>query len=315
MRGLKGLFLGCLMAVFAIASATETFGEPVTLELKYPMGRKLRYKNKYALEYYSNRAELIIMSAGSMRVNVDGEWRSIEEVIVPVALPSEEVPEGTIGIRATINSGASRAIFLGERQTYEQYPFTLDLFNDRSFTWRITPDIRVGNFEPEFPAFKIDRLDLITDLYQMWVPNMFPVLPDKPVSQGDSWTGEHRYERPFASMVMGKKKALVAFKSTFHVKEIKDRKDRVEMTITENSEIEYQGWLDVSAASIYYGGKGTSGGQWVIDVTNGIVLEHKIHLDVDRPEIIKAGTTEPLSDVHAEIKIDMERKLEKIETK
>ena len=64
-----------------------------------------------------------MMQSGSIRVIIDNEWRSHEEVVVLQALPGKTIPEGVMGIRAEIQKGAGAAIFLGEKQTYEQYPF------------------------------------------------------------------------------------------------------------------------------------------------------------------------------------------------
>ena len=101
--------------------------------LKFPEGRKARYKHKFRVEYYSNQGEQIVMRSGHIRVIIDNEWRSHEEVVVPQALPGRTIPEGVMGIRAEIKKGASAAIFLGEKQTYEQFPFTFDMFNDQGF--------------------------------------------------------------------------------------------------------------------------------------------------------------------------------------
>lgn len=286
--------------------------DKATLKLKYPEGRQAEYKNKYRFEYYSNRAELIIMQSGSMRVIVDNEWRSNETVMKPEVLPNEEIADDIMAVKADVEKAASAAIFLGEKQTYEQFPYTFELFNDRAFKWRVTPSSEVQKFEPDFYAYRVERQDLVTDIFQAWVPALSPVLPDKPVSKGDTWTGERMYERPFVSMDMMGRKSLISIKSKYTVKDIKKKKDRLEVKIEEEREVEYQGWMAVSSASLFLHGMGVGEGEWVIDAANGIVLEHKIHMDVDQPTVIKAGQKEPLSDIHAEIKIDVERKLEKL---
>ena len=289
------------------------WAQPVDLKLKFPEGRKARYKNKFRVEYFSNLAEQIVMQSGSIRVIIDNEWRSYEEVVKPEALPKEEIPEGVMGIRAEIKKGVSSAIFLGEKQTYEQYPFTFDMFNDKSFKWRVTSDGNIDKFEPDFPAFRVERQDLITDLFQASMPAFCPVLPDKPVSEGDTWTGEREFWRPFVSMDMLGKDSQIKLKSTYRVKSIKEKKGNIEVTIEEDREVEYKGWIDVSSASLYYHGKGTGGGSWVIDATRGLVLHHKVHMDINKPIIIKAGHKEPIANIVAEVKVDLERKLEKLE--
>ena len=307
-RCFQFLILGVLLGSFAMPIQAEK----VTLSLKHPKGRTAEYKNKYRFEYFSNRAELIVMSTGTMRTSIESEWTSEETITDPNFLPQEEAVEGVVGVNAKIKKAASAAIFLGEKQTYEQYPFTFEMFKDRAFKWRVTPENRVQNFDPVFPAYRVERQDLVTDIFQAWVPALNPILPDGPVGEGDTWTGEHAFERPFFSMDMMRRKSLVGLKSTYRVKEIKKRKGRVEVKIEEEREVEYKGWLDVSSASLFLHGTGIGEGEWVIDATNGIVLEHKMHMDVDRPTVIKAGQTEPLADIHAELKIDVERELKKL---
>ena len=43
----------------------------------------------------------------------------------------------------------------------------------------------------------------------------------------------------------------IKIKSTYEVKNIKNAKGRVEVHIDEDSEVEYAGWIEVSAASLY----------------------------------------------------------------
>ena len=304
-----------VVAVIFFAGISNAVAESVLLTLKDPIGRKASYRYRYSLEYFSNRAELIMATggSGSIRANLDGEWRTVEEVTPPVALPNEEVPEGVVGVVAKVSNGASRAVFLGQRLTYEQYPYTLDMIDDRAFTWRIMPDGTIDKFEPDFPSFRVERLDMITDLYQVWAPGLRPTLPDKPVSVGDTWTGEHRYERPFASMDMMRRNSLVAFNSTYRVRDIKKRGGRVEVTVDETRDVEFQGWAQVSALSVFYGGKGSGNGRWILDVTRGVVMEHRMTMNIDRPEVVKAREETPIPDIQAEVRIVVERRLNRLE--
>jgi hypothetical protein len=187
------------------------------------------------------------------------------------------------------------------------------MFNKRAFGWRVTPDGEIQNFDPLFPPYKVERLDLITDLFQAWMPAFCPAMPDQPVGKGDTWTGSRSFERQFASMDMLGRSALFGITSTYRVKYIKDRKGRTEVNIEEEREVVYRGWMDVSSASLFLDGKGTGKGTWKIDATNGVVLEHKMHMDIDRPDVTKAGAREKVADIHAEVKIDLGRKLEKLE--
>ena len=160
--------------------------DQVMLKLQYPEGRVVRYKNKYRLEYFSDKAE-IILREGTFGVQGYGEWRSREMVV-----------EGgdSAKVMAKVDKGGSQATLSSERLTYEQFPYTLDLLNDLSFVWRIAPGGQVVEFEPDFLAYKAERKDMVTDLRQVWMPSLAPVLPDQAVSVGDTWEGEQRIEVP-----------------------------------------------------------------------------------------------------------------------
>jgi hypothetical protein len=309
---MKRWFLFLVMGGILTGWAELANAEKVTLALKYPMGRTAEYKNKYRFEYYSNQAEQIVSQSGSMRVIVENEWRSNETVTQVEALQDEVIEEGVVGVKASVNKAASSAIFLGEKLTYERYPLTFEMFNDRSFKWRVTPSREIQKFEPDFPAYRVERQDLITDIFQGWIPALNLVLPTEPVGEGDTWTGERAFERRFFSMDMMGRRSLVGMKCTYTIKEIKTKKGHTVVKIEEEREVAYKGWLDVSLASLFLDGSGTGKGHWVIDVTDGIVLEHKMHMDVPRPTVIKAAKKEPLADIQAELKIDVERKLQKL---
>ena len=76
--------------------------------------------------------------------------------------------------------------------------FTFDLFNDKAFYLAGgRPQGRVQKFEPDFPPFRVERKDLITDIFQGAMPAFAPVLPNKPVNKGDTWTGERDFLASF----------------------------------------------------------------------------------------------------------------------
>ena len=95
--------------------------DQVMLKLQYPEGRIARYKNKYRLDYFSDKAEMILRE-GSFTMQGYGEWRS------------REVVEGgdSVKVTASVDKAGSQAILTGERLTYEQFPYTLD-FVERPF--------------------------------------------------------------------------------------------------------------------------------------------------------------------------------------
>ncbi len=302
-----------LSGLFFLGSGPVYGAVKVALLLTYPEGRRVRYKNTYSIEYFSDRAELILMDPGSISMGFDGEWRSWESVGKAEFQLGGEIEEGEVGMLGTIEKADSRALFANSRLTFEQYPFALDLLKGRQFSWRISPDGRVHHFDPNFRVYEVKRQDLVTDIFQFWMPGLCPVLPEGAVGEGDTWTGERTFERSFASMDLMGKKARMNLKSTYEVKKIKEKKGRMEVTIEETREFHYAGWLDIDFVSLYLEGRGQGFGEWVIDASRGVVLSHKVRLDLDRPGVTKLGDREPLDDIRAEVKMNFQRKLEKLE--
>lgn len=299
---------------FLLMGFLPVFGEEeVTIRLYYPDGQKMRYKNSYSIEYFSDRAELILMEPGSISIGFDGEWKSWETVKKFTPDTGVAFQDGEIGIVATIEKADSRALFAEGRLTYEQYPYTLDLLKGREFSWRILPNGQIHQFKPNFRLREVKREDLVTDIFQFWMPEFSPVLPEGVITVGDTWTGSRTFERNLESLDWMGKKSRMEFTSTYEIKKIKEKKGRKEITIKESRVLHYSGWFDINFISLYVDGPGKGIGEWVIDLKRGVVVQHKMRFDLDRPEVTKLGAQKPLDDIGAEVKISFSRKLEKFQ--
>ncbi len=277
--------------------------DQVILKLQYPEGRVVRYKNKYRLEYFSDKAE-IILREGTFGVQGYGEWRSREMVV-----------EGgdSAKVMAKVDKGGSQAMLSGERLTYEQFPYTLDLLNDLSFVWRIAPGGQAVEFDPDFSAYKAERKDMITDLRQVWMPGLAPVLPDHPVSVGDTWEGEQRIEVPFYDFDAGFEPSLVQFTSTYKLKKVKEQKGYRVVEIEEEREVYYRIWLHIEVLSLVIDGTGSGNAEWEIDIDRGLVLSHNMKIGLGLPQVRMVGDPKPIEDIRAEVELVFSRKLDKLE--
>lgn len=289
--------MGMLVGVLEVYAADQ-----VILKLQYPEGRVVRYKNKYRLDYFSDKAEMILRE-GSFGAQYYGEWRS------------REVVEGSDSVKVTarVDKAGSRATLLGERLTYEQFPYTLDVLNGLSFVWGIAPGGQVGEFDPDFPAFKAKRKDMITDLRQVWMPGLAPVLPDRAVSVGDTWEGEQRIEVPFYNIDAGFEPSLVQFTSTYKLKKVKKQKGHRVVEIEEERKVYYRIWLHIEVLSLVIDGKGSGNADWEIDIDRGLVLSHNMKIGLGLPQVRMVGDPKPIEDIKAEIELVFSRKLDKLE--
>ena len=296
--------LRCILCAIGIMVGGEVCAaDQVMLKLQYPEGRIARYKNKYRLDYFSDKAEMILRE-GSFTMQGYGEWRSLEMVV-----------EGgdSVKVMAKVDKAGSQAILASERLTYEQFPYTLDLLNDLSFVWRIESGGQVGAFDPDFSAFKARRKDMITDLRQVWMPGLAPVLPDRAVSVGDTWEGEQRIEVPFYDFDAGFEPSLVQFASTYKLKKVKEQKGYRVVEIEEDREVHYRIWLHIEVLSLVIDGKGSGNAEWEIDIDRGLVLSHTMKIGLRLPQVRMAGTPNPIDNIEAGIELVFSRKLDKLE--
>ena len=321
-----------------VSATADCWAQAVVLKLDNPEGRTLQYKYQHRLFYYSNQAELLFgvqqagatydddgnisfdsdfARGGAFEMDVSGEWESREEV-VGLAKAHPDSSLDVTRIKATILKADSRAVLAGKRLSFEQYPDNFEKFKDREFSWFVNSRGEISNFEPEFYAYRLGREDLVTDLFLAWVPEYSLTLPDKPVSEGDTWEGEGAFKRRIEYRRLRNQDVFLNYKSLYRVKKIKRNKGRIEVEIEEEREVSYKGWIDVANASFVVDGKGTGTGKWVVDATRGLVLEHKVKFDVNRPKVMTGfvnteGNLAEIPDMVAEVKINFERKLKKIE--
>ena len=321
-----------------VSAVANCWAQPVVLKLDYPEGRTLQYKYQHRLFYFSNQAELLFgvqqasasydddgnisfgsdfSRGGTFEMDVSGEWESREEVVGLEKAHPDSAMDVT-RIKATILKADSRAVLAGKRLSFEQYPDNFEKFKDREFSWVVNSKGEISNFEPEFYAYRLGREDLVTDLFLAWVPEYSLTLPDKPVSEGDTWAGEGAFKRRIEYRRLRNQDVFLNYKSLYRVKKIKTSKGRIEVEIEEEREVSYKGWIDVANASFVVDGKGTGTGKWVVDATRGLILEHKVKFDINRPKVMTGfvnteGNLAEIPDMVAEVKINFERKLKKIE--
>lgn len=334
-------FGGCLAGLLLALTATAPGQEKVTLRLKPLEGKEALYKHSYSLSYKSDRADQTggttgdfvedwdmgterVRTAGggveeveniktairgggaqSVDVQIYGEWKSRERV----------KPNGDgLEVVSTVQDADSRLVLNRKRLSYEQFPFTFQMVNDRRFSWRVSPDGCADAFSTVgFKKYQLRREDIVTDVGQVWMPELCPVLPEGPVGKGDTWTGEQNFALPFGHINIMDQDACVKLASTYTVKEIKKKKGHTVVVIGEERKVRYKGWLYVSGRlSLLLEGKGTGGGGWEIDATQGVVLSHKGCMDIDQPEVTVFGRKKPLETVSAHLQYCFERNLDKL---
>ena len=292
--------------------------ESVTIRLTFPEGRTAIYKHIYKCKYASDQAEHIlperIARPGRVGVELNGMWKSREQVRTTVGAPDAEATPTGVSMLAKLDEATSRVVFGGQILSNEQWePYDLAALEGRKFSWRITPEGEVRDFKAEFREYELHRQDLVTDLGQLWMPEYHPTLPEGPVTVGDTWKGTRVFESRFLQgSVRRRHKALVNTVSSYRLKKLGRKKGRMTVEIEEKREIDYTGWLFTAYVSVVLRGEGTGLATWVIDVDRGLVLSEKTRMKLRRPEVFIPGRETSLGKVIADYRLDFERKLDKL---
>ncbi|MCE2440355.1 MAG: hypothetical protein J4F39_13110 [Candidatus Latescibacteria bacterium] len=299
----------CLAVLLSIGASIHA-REKVSLQVTYPDGRTIKYKHKYSFAFKSDRAEVIVpgrTQRGFTSGEIRGEWRSRE--VIHAGTDGESNAQAT-RLVATLNKAVNGFFFENKRLTHDQFPYTLEQLDDWEFTWFLSSDGAVQRQTSNNSARDLNRPDVLTDLWQIWTPELKPVLPENPVGPGDTWSGEVNFKTP---VMMIDDEAIVELKSTYKVKNIATKKGNKIVTFEEDRKVRFRAPVNIGSLQLVVDGTGEGKGTWVIDATRGIVISHKVRSNLTRPEVRRVDHRKPVDNIRAEIDLSYERKLDKVE--
>ena len=306
MSRLTVLFLALLLSTNASICAADK----VALQVTYPDGRTIKYKHKYSFAIKSDRSEVIVpgrTKRGFTSGEIRGEWRSRE---IAHAGADGESDGNATRLVATLSKAVNGFFFENKRLTHDQFPYTLEQLDDWELTWFLSSDGAVERHSSNNSAGELNRPDILTDLLQIWTPELQPVLPPDPVGPGDTWTGETNFKTPILVL---DDEAVVELKSSYKVKNISAKKGNKVVTIEEERKVRFRAPVRIGSLQLVVDGSGEGKGTWVIDATRGIVISHKIRTNLTRPEVRRVDHRKPVDNIRAEIDLSYERKLDKVE--
>lgn len=299
----------CLAVLLSIGTSVHA-REKVTLHVTYPDGRTVKYKHKYSVVFKSDRSEVIVPGRtrrGFTSGEIRGEWRS-REVIQAGA--EGETEAQTTRLVAKVSKAVNGFFFENKRLTHDQFPYTLEQLDDWELTWFLTPDGTVQRHTSDNSPRDLNRPDILTDLWQIWSPELHPVFPQEPVGPGDTWSGETTFKTPILVL---DDEAVVEIKSTYKVKNVTTKKGNKVVTFEEDRDVRFRAILNIGSLHLVVDGTGEGKGTWVIDATRGIVISHKVRTNLTRPEVRRVDHRKPVDNIRAEIDLSYERKLDKVE--
>ncbi|MDE3257853.1 MAG: hypothetical protein OYM47_08480 [Gemmatimonadota bacterium] len=294
-------FLCLIISFVLVVPAGTAYGEKVALSFVYKSGQSNLYKNSWTLEYYSGRADLIDddKTSGTVDVRMYGKWKSSEAV--------SAIEAGVATVTATVRDAESTVMEDRVQISENNFPYLLDIFNGRNFLWNVTAAGDVTGFKPGFKSYEVRREAAITDLQQLWVPEIHPVLPKREVGSGDSWNGIRRHEIAIPAL---QDKGAVEINSVYVLKRLAKKKGRRVALIDETRQMRYRGWIFSNAVSIMVEGTGEGKGKWTIDVNRGLVIAHEIKVSFKEVDVTVIRGNVKVENAGAKMKLSFKREMD-----
>lgn len=293
------------IGVFTMTLAGPAFGQTATVELAYPEGRTAVYKNKFSLRFTSDSADKLLTgrdTQGRVMAVGRGEWMSTEVPYSEISSMEDSLKEGERGVLATISDADNSLEFQGQRLTSSKIPNPFTELNDKKFAWRFNGEGEVLSFHPRFRIYQLSNRGMIAELYQLWMPGFCPLYPEGEVAKGDTWSDEQ-------TLLEGAN-AQVKIASTYEVKKVEEDDGAIIVELEEERQVEYTYLLNGGAFAVVLSGAGEGKGEWKIDTSNGVVLEHESEVEIERPAVMKPGTLEVIPEVRANLRLTFKRELD-----
>ena len=279
--------------------------EGVAIALDDLNGATAEYAHRFSVHLTSDRGEELTFSGNEVDVEILGSWKSIQTRTMD--------DSGRVAVSSTIKDGDSWALQMGQKLTFEQYPYTLGQLNDKVIKWTLDRTTGPNNLVPDFRVYRVrERTDIVNDIQMLLYAGIQPAVPDGPVSEGSSWTADRSLERPFFQLGARTKKFSMSIKSNYVVKKIKKKGKSQILQIEEKREFTYSGWVETVPFSVLVTGEGTGLAEWEIDGTRGVVNKCEYTMNVNRPLLQAFGAENPVHGAVSNLKIVYDTQLKKL---
>ncbi len=289
---LKGLGLAFIVLGFLSLEAAAQEAGGIKLQVRNEVGRNLTYKNYYRIYFNTPKADDLLNrpSGSGFREELEREWYQDETV---------KEREGVSYIVTT-----PRNVFEKLKIDDLEEIGDLKLLEGVELRWKVDSKGTVTEFGTSRGLARVTVEDVVSDLRLFWKGEFYPSLPDEPKAVGESWTTD----RTVSSLFEGRRfESRMEYKGTATIKKIKKKKNRKCAEIKETQEVFYKGIYIVGPDELIVEGKGKGTATWLLDVENGVVVEHKNTLEL-RPHVRHRVKPTPPR-IIADLRIWVERKL------
>lgn len=277
------IFLLCMVGT---ASAKDP--EPQQLRYQYPENKQLEFKYNEALD--------MKMSEGSLLAQV--EWKSLE-------MGKNETD--SIHVEIVFTDIAESILIYNQLL---QRP-VMAMLNEKPFRFSITPRGNLLQFIPPKPGHigfgEIEIFDSIVANIELSYANLYPKLPDHPVTVGDSWTATHTYAVPYN---MANATGTIEITSTYTVKKTKKVNGALCFEIEEKSQSQIHMYRTYGDLSFIDNGTSNSKGKLFFDYERGLIMKYEISGEMEAETTVLDGQENP--SMKSRIKLKSKRELKEI---
>lgn len=299
-RVLTGVGMALVFAGFFAQEVTGQEGGKIPLQIKAMPGQKLTYKNLYRVTFSSEQArELVAMSGGtSFQIDLNWEWTQEETF---------KAEQRDTLVLATLTKTSDLTMINRQTATKEIYPWSLEEVKGVELSWHVGPQGDVRAFGTAKELGRLALSTIVSDFRLIAEGDFYPPLPAEPKAVGESWTSERKATSIYEEFQNFE--AQIKATSTSKIKGMKKKGNRNCVEIEESRQIAYKGWLNTGFTSLILEGEGKARGSWLLDVDNGVVVEHRIRMDIEpRPTVVGEASQR---NIETRLTIWVERKLEK----
>ena len=269
-----------------IASAKDP--EPQQLRYQYPEDKQLEFKYDEALD--------MKMSEGSLLAQV--EYKSLER-------GTDEADSIQVDV---VFTDIAESILIYNQLLQRPVVAMLD---EKPFRFSITPRGNLLQFTPPKPGHigfgELEIFDSIVANIELSYANLYPKLPDHPVTVGDSWTATHTYTVPYN---LANATGTVEITSTYTIKKTKKVNGVLCFEIEEKSQSQIHMYRTYGDLSFIDNGTSNSKGKLFFDYERGLIMKYEISGEIEAETTVLDGLENP--SMKNRIKLKSKRELKEI---
>ena len=269
-----------------IASAKDP--EPQQLRYQYPENKQLEFKYNEVLDMQ--------MSEGSLLAQV--EWKSLE---------GGTNEADSIHVDVVFTDIAESILIYNQLL---QRP-VIAMLDEKPFRFSITPRGNLLQFTPPKPGRigfgELEIFDSIVANIELSYANLYPKLPDHPVTVGDSWTATYTYNVPYN---MANTTGTIEITSTYTIKKTKKVNGALCFEIEEKSQSQVHMYRTYGDLSFIDNGTSNSKGKLFFDYERGLIMKYEVSGEMEAETTVLGGSENSI--VKNRIKMKSKRELKEI---